>query len=154
MKKKENANTFILQTSCVRHANFYTQACRRSQRSQAGSRTLPVVALANGRHRFLQLFLYLFILFMSRDEWTTITQSNRSLGASLLLRGRHFFAIPANKTVTAGQPVTNVAQVITVSCLFQYDLILLCDKTAYLYPFLMSWVDLNKLGGKCLNPRL
>lgn len=49
-----------------------------------------------------------------------------------------FFAIPANKTFIAGQPVTNVAQVITVSCLFQYDLILLCDKTVYLYPFLMS----------------
>lgn len=44
----------------------------------------------NGRHRFLQLFLYLFILFMSRDEWTTITQSNHRL-----LRGRHFFAIAA-----------------------------------------------------------
>lgn len=58
-------------------------------------------ALANGRHRFLQLFLYLFILFMSRDERTTITQSNHSLGASLLLRGRHF-AIPANKTLIAG----------------------------------------------------
>lgn len=44
---------------------------------------------------------------------------------------------------------------LTVSCLFQYDLILLCDKNSL--PFIhytCSLVDLNILGGKCLNPRL
>lgn len=89
---KKKCQYFHLQTSCVR---------RRSLWIQTGSWTFPVFALANVRHRFLQLFLYLFILFMSRDEWTTISQSNHSLqGESLLLRGRHFLTIPATTTTT------------------------------------------------------
>lgn len=73
------------------------------------------------KHRFLQLFLYLFILFMSKgDEWTTNTQSNHSL---YFYADVTFFAIPAGQ-----KPVTDVAQVNCISCLFQYDLILLlCD---------------------------
>lgn len=106
-----------------------------------------------GSHRFLQLFLYLFILLMSRDEWTTITQSNpHSVGAiSLLLRHfYHSFFLPffaKTKTFICRTRCHKCSTSLTVSCLFsQYDLILLYDKTVIntFYQFLiMSLVDLN-----------
>lgn len=106
-------NTGEKKTKCLDLACAQCElSASRNGAMQAGSWTLPVFALANGRPRFLQLFLYLFIMCMSRDEWTTITQSNHSQGAKPTFTRTSLFRHSCkNKTWIAGQPVTDVAQV-------------------------------------------